>query len=92
MIVESEHDELIPHAVVANHLAFGNVRSMTYRTLSGADHALSHDADQAGYTGLLMNWLTEMVIGARGEAVPPEVPGSKKKSDVDPEDMLPLTA
>ncbi|HXC37605.1 MAG TPA: alpha/beta fold hydrolase [Burkholderiales bacterium] len=82
LMVESEHDELIPHAVVANHLAaFSHARSVTYRTLAGADHALSHQADQRGYTTLLMNWLTEMVLGARAEAVPPEVPAQDKKPE-----------
>ena len=81
LIAESEHDVIIPHAVVANYIAaLPRARSITYRTLSGADHALAHAPDQRAYTTLLMSWLSEMVLGARGDAVPPEVPSADKKT------------
>src|SRR5262249_8472136 len=84
LIVESEHDELIPHAVAVNYVsALTRARSLTCRTITGADHALNRSIDQRAYTTLLMNWLTEMVIGARGDAVPPEVPGAHPKKGAD---------
>ncbi|WP_043339573.1 alpha/beta hydrolase family protein [Belnapia moabensis] len=67
LIVESEHDDIIPHAVVANYLAaFRRARSLTYRRIEGADHGLSDRASQEAYAALLMSWVTEMVLDARG--------------------------
>ena len=67
LVVESERDDTIPHAVVTNYLAaFRSVRSLTYRRIEGADHGLSDRASQEAYAALLMAWATEMVLGARG--------------------------
>jgi pimeloyl-ACP methyl ester carboxylesterase len=69
LVVESERDEVVPHPAVANYLAaFGKARSLTYRVIAGADHALSEAAWQDAYTALLVDWATEMVLGARGGA------------------------
>lgn len=71
LIVESEHDAIIPHPVIENYrAAFQGARSLTYRIIEGADHALSDERWQQAYTSLLLNWATEMVLGAReaGEA------------------------
>jgi hypothetical protein len=38
---------------------------MTHRVVDGADHALSSKTSQEAYTSILVNWITEMVIGAR---------------------------
>jgi pimeloyl-ACP methyl ester carboxylesterase len=66
LIVESEHDELIPHATITNFVnASKHARSLTYRVIEGADHGLSHYTHQRAYTSILVNWLTEMVFGAR---------------------------
>ena len=67
LVVESERDDTVPHAVVANYLAaFRRARSLTYRRIEGADHGLSDRAAQEAYAALLMGWVTEMVLGARG--------------------------
>ena len=67
LVVESEHDDTIPHAVVANYVAaLRRARSLTYRRIEGADHGLSDRASQEAYAALLMGWVTEMVLGARG--------------------------
>jgi pimeloyl-ACP methyl ester carboxylesterase len=72
LIVESENDDVIPHPVIENYLAaFGKARSLTSRVIDGADHGLSTDAAQRAYTTLLLNWLTEMVVGARASAAAP---------------------
>lgn len=66
LIVESEHDDFVPHATIMNYRsAFENVHSMTHRILDGADHALSTDRCQEAYTSILTAWISEMVIGAR---------------------------
>lgn len=74
LIVRSEHDDTVPQQVIANYLAaFGNMRSLTYRMIAGADHGLSETRWQQAYTSLLLNWATEMVIGAREGGAAPEV-------------------
>ena len=72
LIVESEHDDIVPHPVIANYrAAFEKAHSVTYRVIDGADHGLSQRPWQQAYTSLLVNWSTEMVLGAReGGAAP----------------------
>jgi pimeloyl-ACP methyl ester carboxylesterase len=69
LIVESEDDQTVPHPVVENYLAaFKRVRSVTYRVLSGADHALSTQDARQAYGSLLVSWITEMTLGAKATA------------------------
>jgi pimeloyl-ACP methyl ester carboxylesterase len=66
LIVESEHDSIVPHETVASWLgAFRRARSLTHRVIEGADHGLSDPASQQSYTKLLVHWTTEMVTGER---------------------------
>lgn len=66
LVVESEKDDTVPHATIENFLeASKQARSLTYRVIDGADHGLSQEPAQRAYTSLLVNWLTEMVFGAR---------------------------
>ncbi|NPU94715.1 MAG: alpha/beta fold hydrolase [Gammaproteobacteria bacterium] len=74
LIVESEHDALIPHAVIENYVAaFSNARSLTSRVIANADHALSEKQMRKAYTQLLTRWLTEMIFGERENAVKHEL-------------------
>ncbi len=74
LIVESEHDDTIPHAVVENYVtALAKARSLTSRVIAGADHGLSDKLCQQAYTAILIGWLTEMVAGARGDSVKSEL-------------------
>lgn len=69
LIVESEFDETVPHQVIENYVAaFSGARSLTSRKLAGADHALSHEDGRNAYRRVLIQWLTEMVVGARETA------------------------
>lgn len=62
LIVESQHDDIVPHATVASYVeACSQARSLTYRVLDGADHALSEVASQHAYTSLLVEWFEEML-------------------------------
>lgn len=62
LVVESEHDEIIPHPAVANYIAaLANAHSLTYRMIEGADHGLSEERWERAYTELLVNWLSEMI-------------------------------
>lgn len=75
LIVESEHDSIVPHPVVASYLAAcANARSLTYRTIEGADHGLSQERWKQGYTAFLLRWLSEMTGSAR--AVPRRAAGA----------------
>jgi pimeloyl-ACP methyl ester carboxylesterase len=66
VLIESEHDDMVPHQVVINYRdAFTSAHSVTYRVISGADHGLTAEASQQAYTLLLVTWLTEMIFGAR---------------------------
>ncbi len=67
LIVESEFDELVPHqSIMSYRAAFTSSHSMTHRILDGADHALSDESCKQAYTSILVSWMTEMVMGARG--------------------------
>lgn len=66
LLVESEHDNFVPHATVMNYRdACECARSMTHRVIDGADHALSTEADLAAYNSILTRWVSEMIVGAR---------------------------
>jgi uncharacterized protein len=63
LLVESEHDSIVPHPVLANYVAaFRNARSLTHRILEGADHGLSSPFLQKAYSSLLVGWVTDMVL------------------------------
>lgn len=80
LLVEAERDEVIPHAVIENYVgAFTHARSLTARVIADADHAFSSKAMQAGYTGLLIKWLTEMIAGARANAAARKVESHKRE-------------
>ena len=66
LIVESEHDHLVPHQTIMSYRgAFRHSHSLTHRVLDQADHALTEKTNQSAYTSILVGWITEMVVGAR---------------------------
>ena len=72
LIVESELDVIVPHAVIANYVAaFSNAHSLTSRVIKGADHGLADAESAQAYSVVLANWITEMVKGARVGVVKP---------------------
>lgn len=78
LIVESEHDTLIPHTVIENYVAaLSNARSLTSRVIANADHALSEKNMRKAYTQLLTRWLIEMIFGARENAAKHELGQSR---------------
>lgn len=73
LIVESEHDAFVPHETIMSYrAAFHGTHSLTHRIIDGADHALSNERCQEAYTSILVNWATEMIIGARLDEKSPE--------------------
>lgn len=78
LLVESEMDHIVPHPVIENYrAAFLRTRSMTYRVIRGADHALARPEWSEAYTTMLVNWMSEM-LGHAKEASPP--PGKSDKA------------
>ena len=66
LVVESGKDIVIPHTVIESYRdALRDARSLTYRLLDDADHALSDPSCCEAYTSMLVNWLTEMIAGWR---------------------------
>lgn len=66
LLVESEHDDFIPHATIMSYRsAFQRSHSLTHRIIDCADHALSREQSQDDYTQILVRWITEMVVGER---------------------------
>ncbi|QRY77859.1 alpha/beta fold hydrolase [Pseudomonas sp. PDNC002] len=66
LLVESEHDEFVPHSTIMSYrAAFQRTHSMTHRIIDQADHALTTEIAQAAYTDILVRWVTEMVVGER---------------------------
>lgn len=66
LLVESEHDHLVPRSTIMSYrAAFQHAHSMTHRVIDNADHALTDKTAQQAYTSILVNWITEMVMGAR---------------------------
>jgi uncharacterized protein len=69
LIVESEHDTVIPHPVIANYLrAFGAAASLEHEVIADADHGLSQKAWRRAWGELLVNWVTTR-LAAPGRAV-----------------------
>jgi hypothetical protein len=69
LIVEAEHDEVVPHAVIENFVAaFARTKSLTSRIVADADHGFSLKRTQQDYTTVLIKWLTEMIVGGRQSA------------------------
>jgi dienelactone hydrolase len=66
LIVESEHDDFVPHTVITSYRnAFQEASSLTYRIIKGADHSLSSSEPRRAYSAILISWASEMILGAR---------------------------
>lgn len=70
LLVESELDEIIPRATVANYLrAFSKARSLKHHLMERADHGLSQDRHKQAYTNLLVAWMEERLSADSAAAV-----------------------
>jgi len=85
LLLESEHDDFIPPAVIKSYrAAFSHARSLTYRCMQGADHGVSDAASQRIYTGLLVQWLAEMLPDARHDrAAAPAIAAKVRRAEAD---------
>ncbi len=58
LIVESEHDAVIPHPVIANYLrAFGGAGSLEHEVIMDADHGLWQKAWRRAWGELVVRWV-----------------------------------
>jgi uncharacterized protein len=72
LVVESEHDNIIPHTVISSYVeACAQARSLTYRVMASVDHGLSAPGGQRDYTMLLVKWLKEVAFAVRVESRTP---------------------
>ncbi|MFP5405502.1 MAG: alpha/beta hydrolase family protein [Gammaproteobacteria bacterium] len=85
LIAESEFDDRIPHPVIASYVeSFSRARSMTWRTIPGADHGLTEESSQQAWSALLINWMTEMMFIPAGKETP-KPQASTRASEETPE-------
>ena len=57
-VVESEHDTVIPHPVIANYLrAFAAAASVEHEVIPDADHGLSQKAWRRAWGDVLVRWI-----------------------------------
>ena len=64
LVVESEHDTVIPREVVANYLhAFEAAASRRHEVLAGADHGLLREAWRRKWGELLVEWMAKRAAG-----------------------------
>jgi dienelactone hydrolase len=67
LLVESQFDNIVPHETLMNYVdAFRRAHSLTYRVIDEADHGLVEQGARDAYISLLVHWLEEMLLGARG--------------------------
>lgn len=60
LLVQSEHDEVVPRPVIDSYAwAFGNARSLVRHTLLEADHALSQARWRRTYHAIVVDWPRE---------------------------------
>lgn len=60
LIVESEHDDTMPHQVIENYVAGCKfARSVTRRLIKEADHGLTEPTWQRESTAYLVDWLKQ---------------------------------
>ena len=80
LLVQAEHDEIVPAPVIDNYArAFCAPKSLTRRLVDGADHGFSEKPAQRQYTSVLVGWMTEMIVGARGAIAAEKVRDDKQQ-------------
>ena len=93
LIVQSGHDDIVPPQVITSYReACVRPSSLTYRRLDGADHGLTDEAGQRGYTALLTQWLGEMLPDARrhgGSAAATSAAGTSPRAPPPPQTASP---
>lgn len=69
LIVESEHDTVIPHPVIANYVrAFDGAASLQHEVLRDADHGLSAKEWRRAWGELLVRWVMTRLPARSGTA------------------------
>lgn len=74
LLVESEHDEIVPHPVIQSYReACAPCCSLSHEVIQGADHGLTDARHQEAYGSLLVRWFVERLTAgsAAAESSPP---------------------
>ncbi len=84
LLVESEHDDIVPHPVIESYReACANCRSLSCEVIQGADHGLTEQVHQDAYVSLLVRWF--------GEALASTTESSKTLHPLEPPEVPPRT-
>ncbi len=84
LLVESEHDEIVPAPVLQSYReACADAHTLGHERLLGADHGLTAPEHQETYTRLLVSWFGERLSTARA-AVAPAPPAVTAAPEVAP--------
>lgn len=59
LIVVSEKDAIIPHAVIENYIKFAPKNNLTYRVMKNAEHSLETPEQEREYIDILKSFLVE---------------------------------
>jgi len=58
LVIEAQHDRIIPHQAIKNYMkAFRSAKSLTYRVIRGADHAMSKEKWYLTAVDYFLEWL-----------------------------------
>ncbi|MDE1865024.1 MAG: alpha/beta fold hydrolase [Candidatus Micrarchaeota archaeon] len=68
LIIESEHDETIPHSVIQRY--FDAARFPTHKVIDGADHNLREEAWRSQFIGILREWFGKLNSFGGQEGLP----------------------
>jgi dipeptidyl aminopeptidase/acylaminoacyl peptidase len=73
VLVESEHDDIVPHQAVANYLdAFRHAASVTHHVLTGADHGVSDVRCRRRHARMLRTWFRAQLTSSGARHAPAE--------------------
>ncbi|MGA0588694.1 alpha/beta hydrolase family protein [Dyella sp. KRB-257] len=75
LIVESERDTIVPRPTLTSYRrAFRVARSLNYRMIANANHALSDHDSQRAYAAILIEWISAQLLdsAALGRNAPPQ--------------------
>ncbi|RZL96431.1 MAG: alpha/beta fold hydrolase [Variovorax sp.] len=66
LVVGSVEDRTVPEQTIRSYvLAFQQAKSITHRSIAGADHGLSDERSRRAYDKLLSRWMNERLLEAR---------------------------
>jgi uncharacterized protein len=62
LLIESEHDDKIPHAIIENCIKSAKEGKLTYKLMVGASHSLNTEGQKKEFVDLMTAWFKEQKI------------------------------